>query len=368
MIRVWTWHETDLAPRPGAPLQARAWLGVIFGLGGPAGIDIEVITSELVLWAIESGHFGGDDTITVSADRPPGAIHIEVSFPGTDDNPTISDFASEIVESRAAGWGHLVDDGVVTVWFEVALPAARWELAAADDRDLIEQMAVDSRAGAELVDRYAPLIRRFISRYRRTGLEYDDLYQVGQEALLGAAGRFDPALGSFERYVSRTISGTLKRHLRDRGWSVRPPRGLQELVLELRSVEQRLEQQLGRVPTVAEVAEAAGRQPDEIVRSRQAALAFGHESIDRPLEGEGQCREPGRTDAAMARAAGWAAVDSAMATLGEREREIVRLRYFEDLSQRQIADRVGLSQMHVSRLLRAAIDAMRRGVGVSESE
>jgi RNA polymerase sigma-B factor len=369
VIRLWTWHEIDLEPGLGAPLQARAWLGVVFGLGGPAAVDVELLTSEIVLWAIEEREFGADECLTVSADRPPGAIHIEVSFPHTQEMPpALSTFASDVIESRTAGWGRTVEDGSVTVWFEVALPSARWELEVADDRDLIEQMAIDPRAGAELAERYEPLIRRLIARYRRSGLEADDLYQVGQEALLGAAARFDPSLGSFERYVSRTISGTLKKHLRDRGWSVRPPRGLQELILEQREVEQQLEQRLGRPPTITEVAEESGRLPEEIERARRAATAFESESLDRPLDPEdgGHGRELGGTDTAMSRAAGWAVVDTAMAALPDREREIVRLRYFEDLSQRQIAARVGLSQMHVSRLLRLSIDEMREGVGVSE--
>ncbi|MEX1006017.1 MAG: sigma-70 family RNA polymerase sigma factor [Acidimicrobiia bacterium] len=368
--RVWTWHETDLDPGPGAPLHARVWLGVVFGLRGPGAVDVEVITSELVLWAIEARDFDEDDCITVSADRPPGAIHVEVAVPhAKDDLPAFSSFASDVLESRTAGWGSTVEDGNVTAWFEVALPAARWELEVADDQDLIEQMAVDSRAGVELTERYDPLIGRFIARYRRSGLEADDLYQVGREALLGAASRFDSSLGSFERYVSRTISGALKKHLRDRGWSVRPPRGLQELVLELRTVEQQLEQQLGRVPSTAEVAAESGRLPDEIERARQAAGVFDSESLDAPLDpdGTGDRRDLGSVDSAIARAPGWAVVDSAMAALGDREREIVRLRYFEDLSQRQIADRVGLSQMHISRLLHASIDEMKRGVGVSDS-
>ena len=368
--RVWTWQETDLDPGPGAPLQARAWLGVVYGLRGPAAIDVEVTTSELVLWAIEECDLSEDDCITVSADRPPGAIHIEVSVPAVGgEPPDLPPFSAEVLESRTAVWGRTIEGGSLTVWFEVTVPSARWELEVADDRDLIEQMGVDSRAGAELAERYGPLIRRFIARYRRSGLDPDDLYQVGQEALLGAATRFDPSRGTFERYASRTISGTLKKHLRDRGWSVRPPRGLQELVLELRAVEQQLEQRLGRVPTIAEIADESGRTPGEITRARQAAGAFDSDSLDVPLDPDvaGVRIDLGRLDESMARAARWAVVDSAMSALPDREREIVRLRYFEDLSQRQIADRVGVSQMHVSRLLHSSIDDMRASVGVSDA-
>lgn len=368
MTRVWTWQETVLDPAPGAATELRAWLSVVFGLGGSAAVDVEVVGSELVLWAREVGEFADGDVLEVSADRPPGAVHVEIAFPC----PTAPNASNEVLlgllDERSDGWGTDFDDGTVTVWYEVAIPAAGWELEVADDADVIERMAVDDRAGAELVARYDPMIRRMTARYRRAGLESDDLYQVGQEALLAAAGRFDPAVGSFERFVARTVSGTLKRHLRDRGWAVRLPRGLQELVLELRAVEADLVQRLGRPATIAEIAAESGRSPDEIDRARQAAEVFDIASLDRS---SGPDRPPlassvGVDDAGMGRAAEWAAVGTAMRALEPREREIVTLRYFEDLSQRDIAVRVGISQMHVSRLLRASIAEMREAVGVSD--
>lgn len=369
MTRIWTWHESEFDRGPGTPIQVRAWLGVVFGLGGAAGLDVEVIASELTLHAIGTEPVSDDDCIVVSADRPPGAIHVEVSFRADDPQADpLTDVVADVLDRRASAWGHFREGNELTSWFEVALPAAGWELGIADDRDVIERMSIDPRAATELSARYEPLIRRLIARYRRTGLEADDLYQVGQEAMLRAAGRFEPSLGSFERFAARTISGTLKKHLRDRGWSVRPPRGLQELVLELRAVEEQLGQQLGRTPTVAEIAEESGREPGEIDRARQAAAVFVGESIDASPDPAGVTTKDrlGENDAAVGRAAGWAVVDTAIGSLDQRQQEIVRLRYFEDLSQRQIAARVGVSQMHVSRLLRASIDAMRESVGVSE--
>ncbi|MDX1447775.1 MAG: sigma-70 family RNA polymerase sigma factor [Acidimicrobiia bacterium] len=368
MTRVWTWHETALDPVSGAATELRAWLAVIFGLGGPAAVDLEVVASEIVLWATEAGDFGDGDVIEVSADRPPGAIHVEVSFPTRVETP--EELTGSVLDERASAWGLVRQGDCLTVWYEVAIPTAGWELEVADDADLIERMRVDERAGSELVERYDPVIRRMASRYRRAGLEADDLYQVCREALLGAAKRFDPAAGSFERYVSRTISGTLKKHLRDRGWAVRPPRGLQELVLELRAVEADLGQTLGRPPTVDEVAAESGRSPDEIDRARRAADVFSIASLDQSTAPDLPAlgHRIGIDDEALQRAAGWAAVGRAMQVLEEREREIVRLRYFEDLSQREIASRVGISQMHVSRLLRASIGDMRAALGVSEPD
>lgn len=368
MNRVWTWHETALDPVPGAATELREWLAVVFGLAGPSAVDLEVIGSEVVVWAATSMEFAPSDVIEVSADRPPGAVHVEVAFPSSDPVEVPPAFTKEVLDERSSAWGMASRDGNVLVWYEVAIPTAGWELELAEDADLVERLAVDPRAGDELVARYDPLIRRMASRYRRAGVESDDLYQVGREALLGAAHRFDPTAASFERFVSRTVSGTFKKHLRDRGWSLRPPRGLQELVLELRATEAELSQRLGRHPTPEELARAAGRSPDEIHRARKAAEMFDLDSLDLGAE-DGfptLLERVGIEDPSLQRAARWAVVDMAMDALGPREREIVRLRYFEDLSQREIAERVGVSQMHVSRLLRASIAELQRSIGVSE--
>ncbi len=356
---MWTWHETDLASGRGAPAEARAWLGFTFGLRGPVAIDIEVVTSELILAILETGSLGDNEVIGLSADRPPGAVHIEVSAPSGFELPAD---CTGLLDDRTSAWGDVTEDGLRTVWFEASIPSASFELEVVDDGDLIERMRVDERAGAEFVARHEPLVRRLVARYRRSGAEAEDLFQVGSEALVGAAHRFDPGRGLFERFAARTISGTLKKHFRDLGWAVKPPRRLQEAVLEMQSSEQELGQRLGRAPTSAELASEIGWSTDEVARARQAAQVYDAQPID-DLE-----RHPGFIDAAVARAAGWAIVDLAMGALPEREREIVRLRYFEDLSQRQIAERMGVSQMHVSRLLRASIEEMRQTAGVSSSD
>jgi RNA polymerase sigma-B factor len=361
--RGWTWHEMELDPAPGAAYEYRVWLAVVFGLGGTAALDLELAGSEVVLWALEHHSFTGQECIGVSADRPPGAVHVEVGFPTVSHDPSSDPILAEVLDSRTALWGVVQESEGTTVWFEVAIPTAAWELEFADDADLVERMAIDERAGEELISRHSPLLRRLSARYRRAGFEADDLYQIAGEALLGAAARFERGAGSFERFVSRTVSGTLKRHLRDHGWSVRPPRGLQELVLELRVVEGDLTQRLGRAPSVHEIAEESGRSSAEIDRARRAATAFDIDSIDEPAgDGIVLAERLGGPDAALTRAGDWAVVDSALRALPEREREVVRLRYFEDLSQRAIADRVGVSQMHVSRLLRSSIADMRRRV------
>ena len=354
---MWTWHETELAPSRGAPSEVRAWLGFILGLSGSAAVDIEVVSSELILQILETGSLGDDDAIDLSADRPPGAVHIEISAPSGFE---LSADCTGLLDERTSVWGDVTEDGLRTVWFEVPIPTASDEWEVVDDSDLIERMRVDERAGVELVVRYEPLVRRLIARYRSSGVEAEDLFQVGSEALIGAADRFDPGRGLFERFAARTISGTLKKYFRDLGWAVKPPRGLQEAVLEMHAAEEELGQRLGRAPTSDELAAETGWSTDEVARARQAAQVYDAQPIED--------LEPQFIDAAVARAAGWAMVDVAMGSLAEREREIVRLRYFEDLSQRQIADRMGLSQMHVSRLLRASIEEMRQTARVSSGD
>lgn len=366
MTRVWTWHETSLDPGPGAAAELRAWLSVVFGLGGTAALDLEVAASELVVWGSSDRASDPGEVIEVSADRPPGAVHVEVSFPSGGIVPEGP--IEGILDERCSAWGTEIADDRATYWFEIPIPTAAWELGAAADAELVERVVVDHRAAAALAERYDPLIRRMAARYRRGGIEGDDLEQVGREALLAAARRFDPAAGTFERYVSRTISGTFKRHVRDHGWSIRPPRGLQELVMEVRGIEREMGQRLGRTPTPAEIAQEAGRTADEIARAREAAAAYDVASLDAPRHPDAPdaAARLGGRDQALARAGRWAVVDSAIGGLPAREREIVRLRYFEDLSQRQIAESVGVSQMHVSRLLRAALATLRESVGVSD--
>lgn len=368
MERDWTWSEIELEPGPGVGLEARRWLAFTFGLAGSAAIDGEVVLSEVVREAVREGRFDGHG-LWLSADRPPGALHVEVTFPSQADfSVTDHDGVAGILEESTAAWGHHHEEGVTTVWFEITLPSSGWELELAEDADLVERMPVDDRAGDELVARYDPLIQRFASRYRRAGLEKDDLIQVGREALLGAVDRFEPSKGTFERFASRTIAGTLKKHLRDRGWAVRPPRGLQEMVLELRRTDRELTQSLGRAPTGEELSAATGRSLAEVERARAAEGAFDAGSLDEVVRPGGDTLgdRVAVIDGAMSRAPSWASVDTVLHRLPEREREIIRLRYFEDLTQREIADRVGLSQMHVSRLIRSSVAAMRREVGVSD--
>ncbi|MBS1836380.1 MAG: SigB/SigF/SigG family RNA polymerase sigma factor [Actinobacteria bacterium] len=213
----------------------------------------------------------------------------------------------------------------------------------------------------ELVEQHLGLAHHFAARYRRSGVEDDDLHQVAFLGLVKAVDRFDPDRGvAFSTFAGRTIDGELKRHFRDRTWSLRVPRSVKDLHVAVRRASEELQQQLARSPTVRELADYLGVSHDEVLGAIAAVSARRTGSLDRPDDDLASDRvagigRPGGTAAIEDRDA----VERLLATLAPREREIVRLRFFEQLSQDQIAERVGLSQMHVSRLLRQSFARMR---------
>jgi RNA polymerase sigma-B factor len=214
-----------------------------------------------------------------------------------------------------------------------------------------------------LVESHAPLAEYFARRYRRPGNE-EDVRQVAHLALVKAVDRFDPEVGvRFSTFAGRTIDGELKRHFRDRGWAVRVPRRLQEASLELRNLGEELTATHGRAPTIDELAEASGYDVDEVLEALDVQSASRATSIDRPSgAGDGSltlAATLGSADRRFDRAEAALAVEALLDTLPERERRILELRFFGEMSQQQIADEIGISQMHVSRLLRRSLEALR---------
>jgi RNA polymerase sigma-B factor len=223
-----------------------------------------------------------------------------------------------------------------------------------------------------LVDRFLPLAHHLARRYHG-GADADDLQQIASLGLLKAIDRFDPERGSaFTSFAVPTILGELKRYFRDHGWAVRVPRNLQELKVRIDAITQTLTGELGRSPTPAELAERAHTTTEQILEALAVASAHYPDSLDQPLSDDGDdaidflaANEPGFEhvdDAAF--------VDGLLDTLSERERIILRLRFEEDLTQAEIGARLGISQMHVSRLIREAITtlrtaATRRRVGIA---
>jgi RNA polymerase sigma-B factor len=219
----------------------------------------------------------------------------------------------------------------------------------------------DRQLRDELVTAHLGLARQLARRFTGRGEPYDDLAQVAALAVVKAVDRFDPERRvEFSTFATRTILGELKRHFRDRGWVVRAPRRIQELYLALGPAVASLSQELGRSPTVAELAATTGASEEAVLEAMEAGRGYRPASIDAPDQPSG-----GLEAALGSDEADFGAVDdrsmlgAALAGLSERDRVIVRLRFVDGLTQSEIAARVGISQMQVSRLLAASLARMR---------
>src|SRR3954451_3421264 len=240
-----------------------------------------------------------------------------------------------------------------------------FDLAVCDDAELGRRAAAgDARARRELIERYLPLARRLALRYRRSGEAPDDLIQVASLALLKTVDRWDPAMGyAFSSYAVPTILGELRRYFRDATWIVRPPRGLIELTLLVESERQKFGAELGREPTVAELAERLDR-PHAAV---SAAVEAHASRVPRSLHSTADDaeREPvtigdviGLDDAEYERAEARTTIERLASVLDPRARDVLRMRFQHDLRQWEIAAAIGCSQMQVSRIIRTSLERL----------
>ena len=224
----------------------------------------------------------------------------------------------------------------------------------------------DVRARDALVERFLPLARRLARRYQRGSEPLEDLVQVASIGLVKAIDRFDPGRGTaFSSYAVPTILGELKRYLRDTGWALHVPRGVQERVITTTAAMARLSKQLGRSPTTAELAEAAGLSREEVVGALEAATAYDTISLDAPWsagddDGDSRLDRVGAGDAGFGLAELRATLGPTLRSLSERDRLVLHLRIVEDLTQSEIGERIGVSQMHVSRLIRRTLVRLQR--------
>jgi RNA polymerase sigma-B factor len=225
----------------------------------------------------------------------------------------------------------------------------------------------DPRARELLIERYLPLARRLARRYQHTDEPLDDLIQVASMGLVKAVDRFDSSREvMFSSYAVPTILGELKRHFRDRTWSVRVPRDLQELALRVDQALTRLSIGRRRAPTVSEIASAVGVSEEQVLDAMEAMGAYRASSLDAPRstrdeETESVADSLGSTDSGYERAEARAALEPLFTRISERERIVLQLRFGEDLTQAEIGDRIGVSQMQVSRLIRQALTRLRAG-------
>jgi RNA polymerase sigma-B factor len=222
----------------------------------------------------------------------------------------------------------------------------------------------DVAAREELVERLMPLARDLALRYSYTDEPLDDLLQVACMGLIKAIDRFEPDRGTrFTSYAAPTILGELKRHFRDKGWALHVPRDLQERSLAVSRETEDLSKRLGRSPTMKEVAGALGCSVEEALEASEAAASYEAASLDAPVsrqddEGGALIDQLGEEDSSYDLVESRDAIAGTWQALPEIERRVVELRFMYDLTQREIGERIGFSQMHVSRLLRRALSRL----------
>jgi RNA polymerase sigma-B factor len=232
-----------------------------------------------------------------------------------------------------------------------------------------DHSALGPAAREELITSNLGLAHQLARRFLHRGEPLDDLVQVASVALVKSVDRFDPSRGvDFAAFATRTIIGELKRHFRDKGWAVRASRRVQELYLELGHATGSLVQQLGRNPTVAELAEATGASEEAVIEAIEAGQGYRAASIDASeSEDDPLSARLGEDDSNFDSVDDRALLGPALANLPAREQAILRMRFVDGLTQSEIAAAVGVSQMHVSRLLTASLQKLRGGIGQTEA-
>ena len=230
----------------------------------------------------------------------------------------------------------------------------------------------DLQAREQLIEQYMSLVRSLARRYSYRGEQLDDLIQIGAIGLIKAIDRFDIERGvELTTYATPNIIGEIKRHFRDKGWSVRVPRGLQELNVQLSKIVEQLTVQLSRSPTIPELAKAAGVEEEQVLEALESGRAYSSLSLSQGSSSEdGEEIDPlemlGEIEHQYEVSEDRAVLAPGFKALDDRERTILHLRFFEGLTQSQIAAQVGISQMHVSRLIRRALEKIREEIAADE--
>jgi RNA polymerase sigma-B factor len=353
----------------GSAYLARQFLRENATLDSMRQTEADLLVTELVANAIQHSPDAGTITLTLEQDRATG-LKVTVSHPADQDiegaEPGIGLMVTERFSQR---WGTRYDDGMLHVWFVLRTPGSVSLSPDLSDKDLFSKMAEDPASfSEELLGRHSDLARAIAKRYRGKGIDDDDLLQVAQMALLKAIQRFDDSYGDLRPFAAVTISGELKKLLRDRGWSVRVPRALQERSLAVGRATEKLTQDLKRDPSDEEIARELDIDAADVREARTAGRAYSSSSIEKPSENTGLSLldRLEETDPILFNAEERIMISEAILALPVRQQQILRLRFEEDLTQTEIGDLLDISQMHVSRLLSRAIEDMRARLGESD--
>lgn len=354
--------ELSLPALPESAARARAFIREHAKLDSIRHAEADLLITELIGNAIAHSPDADELSISVDQDRERGlVVTLTHTHPEPLDEPE-GGVGFMVLERLSRSWGIDHDGESLTVWFTLRTPGTVSIDPEVPDDDLFEIMAADPAAFSdELVRRHRDLAMSISRRYRGKGIDDEDLVQVANMALLKAIQRYDPSLGSIRPYAAATISGELKRLLRDRGWSVRVPRSLQERSLEVAKTAETMAQELNRDPEPAEIAEKLDLEEDEVLEAIEARQAYSSSSVDKPADATGVTllERLEDEDVHLLMADDRVVVEEAMAKLPERQQRILQLRFSEDLTQSEIAEEIGISQMHVSRLLTKALNSLK---------
>jgi RNA polymerase sigma-B factor len=350
---------TEFAVRPETAARARAALAEAIKVDPIRMAEAQLLVTEVLANAV--AHSQAKKFRLEVIDDVTG-WRIELTHPSAEalgeDPPG---FGFTLLDRLARRWGHRYEGGHLTVWFEVRGAGTGAAIADLEDVETLVRARDDAAMRDEAIRRFAGLASSMARRFRGKGVADADLEQVAMLGLMNAVNRFEPDKGAFEAFATATINGELKRYLRDRAWSVRVPRGLQELTLRVARTSEQMAQALGRNPTPGEIARDLDIAEEEVIEAIAANSAFHWESLVEPDPDTGLVLAdaiPGEPDLALS-ANDAVELTRGLELLPEREREIVRLRFYQDLTQAEIAELLGISQMHVSRLLAKALGRLR---------
>lgn len=359
----------ELPNEAGSASIARQFLREHATLDSMRQTEADLLVTELVANVIQHAPDASTITLTLDQDRATG-LKVTVSHPAESDIDGAGQGIGHLVTERySQRWGTRFENDMLHVWFVLRTPGSVSLSPELTDHDLFDRMTEDPASfSGELLTRHSDLALAISKRYRGKGIDDDDLQQVAQMALLKAIHRFDDSYGDLRPFAAVTISGELKKLLRDRGWSVRVPRALQESSLNLGRATEKLTQELNRIPTDEELARELDIAPEEVGEARSAGRAYRSSSIEKPAESTGlslldRLEDP---DPGLFNAEERVMISEAIQELPVRQQQILKLRFDEDLTQTEIGDLLGISQMHVSRLLNRAIEDLRVRLGESE--
>ncbi len=359
----------ELAAEPTSAAMARAFLKEHARLDGMRHAEAALLVTELICNVMKHSPDTDEVVISVQQDRARGlVVSVSHPYPGPLNEPSFG-VGFLFLDRLAKDWGHHHDGENLVVWFVLRSPGTVTIPPEVSDDELLLRMAEDpASCSDELLRRHQDLAASIARRYRGRGVDDEDLLQVANMALLKAIQRYDSSLGMIRPYAAATISGELKRLLRDKGWSVRVPRPVKELSLRVATASEELAQRLNRPAEASEIAAHLEVSELQVVEAMEALMAYTSSSINKPSSDStvALMDRVRRDDVGLVTADDRVVVEQAIAQLGERERRLLDFRFNEDMTQSEIARELGISQMHVSRLLSTALEDLGRLIGVEE--